>query len=207
MKLEDKVNNIQGYFSVKSYKKDGSVETYEDKNLIMDKARSNMAELIGGYNAGQPINKFVLGNKGHNGEDILDYKKVGENGEFISSNTKLFAELGEGTDRNNKEDFVYEITFDPIGSELSKTDTTAVGKIKDSTITEACEVSRLINGRTCTYTITIPDYAGNPVGEGSVVAYTEAALYAGDDIFSMKSFPARVKEDSVKLIVLWSLTF
>ena len=39
------------------------------------------------------------------------------------------------------------------------------------------------------------------------MSYTEAALYAGDNIFSMKTFPARVKEDTVKLEITWSIVF
>jgi len=206
MILKDKID-FQGEFKIKMYKKDGSIEEYTDKNLIMDKARSNMAELVGGYTQGVPIDKFVLGNKGHNGTDILDYKKVGANDEFISSRTKLFAEDSAYNDANDKENFSYEISFDVQSDTSLKDDQNAVGRITGSDETQECEVQRLVNDRTCTYTITIPDFAGNKVGEGAVVAYTEAALYAGQDIFSMKTFPARVKEDTVKFVITWSIIF
>ena len=112
MILKDNIE-FQGHFSVKMFKKDGSIETYEDKNLIMDKARSNMAELVGGYNIGVPIAQFVLGNKGHNESDILDYKKVGANDEFISSRTEMFSQdSAYDTHNNNLVPFVYEIDFD-----------------------------------------------------------------------------------------------
>jgi len=206
MILKDKVD-FQGHFSVKVFKKDGSVEVYEEKNLIMDRARSNMAELVGGYSEGVAINKFVLGNKGHNGKDILDYKKVGANDEFVSTRTKLFAQDPDYDSANDKDSFVYEIDFNVESDTASVTDSAAVGKVAGSSDTQTCEVKRVVADRTCTYTITIPDNAGNKDGEGAVVAYTEAALYAGDDIFSMKTFPARVKEDTVKFEITWSIIF
>jgi hypothetical protein len=204
MILKDKID-FQGHFSVKAFKKDGSVEVYEDKNLIMDTARSNMAELVGGFTNGEPIDKFVLGNKGHKGTDILDYKKVGDTDGFVSTRAALYAEIGDNAD-NGKDNFVYEIRFD-AKSNTASTTVAAQGTIKDAGDNEACEVRRVVTSRTCTYTITIPDYAGNKAAAGDVVAYTEAALYAGDDIFSMKTFPARVKEDTVKFEITWAIIF
>jgi len=205
MILKDKID-FQGHFSVKAFKKDGTIEVYEDKNLIMDKARSNMAELVGGYSEGVAIDQFVLGNKGHNGTDILDYKKVGENDEFVSTRTMLFAQDDAYDDDDNK-NFSYEITFNVKSDNAATTDTEAVGRIHGSDDTQTCEVRRVVADRTCTYTITIPDFAGNQTGEGAVMAYTEAALYAGQDIFSMKTFPARVKEDTVKFEITWAIIF
>jgi len=208
MILKDKID-FQGHFSVKAFKKDGSVELYEDKNLIMDKARSNMAELVGGYTEGVAINQFILGNKGHNGDDILNYKKVGENGEFVSSRDKMFSQDPDYDDDDNK-NFSYEISFDVKSNDATTTDSEAVGKIHGSDDTQTCEVRRVVTDRTCTYTITIPDVAGNQVdgdGNATVMAYTEASLYAGVDIFSMKTFPARVKEDTVKFEITWSIIF
>lgn len=207
MILKDNIE-IKGIFSIKMFKKDGSIEEYKEKpNLIMDTARSNMAELVGGYSEGVAIDQFVLGNKGHNGTDILDYKKVGANDEFISTRTSLFAQDGAYNAANGKASFVYEIGFNVESNTTSKTDSAAVGKIAGAAETQTCEVKRVVADRTCTYTITIPDNAGNDNGEGAVVAYTEAALYAGPDIFSMKTFPARVKEDTVKFEITWAIIF
>ena len=214
MILKDKVD-LRGEFAIRAYKKDGTIEVYEDKNLIMDTARTNMAEIIGGWNAGVPINKFVLGNKGHNGTDILDYKKVGENNEFLSSNTMLFAEdpdndeTDDSDGSNGKANFTYDIIFDVKSGDASTTDSAPKTKIngEDATEDKKCTITRTVNSRTCTYTVTIPDACGNRDGEDAVVAYTEAALYAGDKIFSMKTFPARVKEDTVKFEITWAIIF
>jgi len=52
--------------------------------------------------------------------------------------------------------------------------------------------------------VTVPVENANETG---VVAYTEAALYSNEEMFSMKTFPARVKENTVKFIITWSIMF
>ena len=206
MNLKDNIDFV-GHFAIKVFKKDGSIEEYQDKNLIMDRARQNMAQLVGGVVnggdkvEGQPINKFVLGNEGHVGDNILDYKKVGSNG-FDSTRTSLFSEEGD----DNSE--YYTLTFDPKGgSTKANIKATGVNSNKDGN-EDGCTLKRTVSAQTCTYVITIPDAcANNSSGDTSVIAYTEAALYAGDDIFSMKTFPARVKEDTVKFEITWSIVF
>jgi hypothetical protein len=39
------------------------------------------------------------------------------------------------------------------------------------------------------------------------VIYTEAALYTGADIFAMKTFKAKIKDSSVLLRIIWTITF
>jgi len=204
MNLKDNIDFV-GHFAIKVFKKDGSIEEYEDKNLIMDRARQNMAQLVGGVTngsdrtKGEPINKFVLGTEGHVGDNILDYKKVGSNG-FDSTRTNLFSQA------DNLE--FYTLTFDPTGGS-TKTNINATGvNSKISGNETGCTVTRTVSAQTCTYVITIPDVNANAASsDTSIIAYTEAALYAGDDIFSMKTFPARVKEDTVKFEITWSIIF
>ena len=208
MILNDQVNFV-GVFSIKAFNADGTVDEYTEKNLIMDEARRNMAQLVGGVTSagdtrGMHINQFVLGTKGHNGTDILNYIKVGDAG-FTSARTSLFSE--DIADAKN-----YRIGFDTTGG-LDVTDANATGRmyaggaagIIDSTKNT---VRRVVSDRTVTYTITVPaTNANSGDADNPVVAYTEAALYAGDEIFSMKTFPARVKEDTVKFEITWSIIF
>ena len=208
MILNDQVNFV-GVFSIKAFNADGTVDEYTEKNLIMDEARRNMAQLVGGVTSagdtqGMHINQFVLGTKGHNGTDILNYIKVGDAG-FTSARTSLFSEAI--ADAKN-----YRIDFAVTGG-LDVTDANATGRmyaggaagIIDSTKNT---VRRVVSDRTVTYTITVPaTNANSSEADNPVVAYTEAALYAGAEIFSMKTFPARVKEDTVKFEITWSIIF
>ena len=59
-------------------------------------------------------------------------------------------------------------------------------------------------GSSVTFTFDINSAAGNNNGN---VVYTEAALYAGTNIFAMKTFKAKVKDDSVLLRIIWTITF
>lgn len=215
MLLNDRVNFI-GDFSIKAFKKDGTIEEYREKNLIMDLARTNMAQLIGGVttvtNNGDPINKFVLGTLGHHGTNVLDYVKVGENrvvGDdstvFNSTRTSLYSEeTGSGA-------YNYNIPFDVTGDEDVTVNVDGemfladVSQWTDTAVQNT--IQRVVSERTVTYTITIPTSNANSLPEDPTIAYTEAALYAGDEIFSMKCFPARVKEDTVKLVITWSIIF
>ena len=208
MILNDQVNFV-GVFSIKTFHADGTVDEYTEKNLIMDEARRNMAQLVGGVTTagdvqGMYINQFVLGTKGHNGTDILNYIKVGDAG-FTSARTSLFSEATSGAKN-------YKITFAPAGG-TDVTDINAVGQMFSGAAAGTVDaakntVRRVVSDRTVTYTITVPATnanSGDPANP--VVAYTEAALYAGGEIFSMKTFPARVKEDTVKFEITWSIIF
>jgi hypothetical protein len=212
MLLNDNVD-FYGLFSVKAIDANGNVvDEYTEKNLIMDSARQNMAQLIGnvttaGSAQGTPIDKFVIGTLGHVGTDILDYKKVGENG-FDSSRTALFSEE-DASARN------YHLPFD-VSGDINVTVASTGEMYEGSTLdyTDAADsstVQRVVGGtygRTVTYTITIPASCANSNDLAEpVIAYTEAALYAGEEIFSMKCFPARVKEDTVKFEISWSIIF
>jgi len=206
MQLNDRVQFI-GEFSIKSIYRDGTFDEYKEKNLIMDTARSNMAQLIGGVTSiGEPVNKIVLGTQGHIGIDILAFKVAGT--DYNSTRTQLFSETAITGGLN------YSILFDPSGTAGGNTVTTATGtlfNIATSQIVDAAPntVQRVVTDRTVTYTVTIPAENGNAIAlpPNDIIAYTEAALYAGPDIFSMKTFPARVKEASVELVITWSIIF
>ena len=201
MKLNDGID-FKGEFSITAIKKDGSKEVYVKDNLIMDGARENMAKLVGGVTNGDEgiqINKFVLGTKGHKGSNILDYKKVGKDG-FDSTRTMIFSE-------EMQEEF-YVIPFDVRGGIDVSVESDKCYNSKKTEKFEKCNVRRYVDGRICTFEITIGEDSANASSSNtSIIAYTEASLYAGDNIFSMKTFPARVKEDTVQFVIKWSIIF
>lgn len=200
MNLNDKINFI-GVFSVKSLDANGQViDEFSEKNLIMNNARTNMAQLIGGVDTGsvgEQINKIVLGTLGHNDSDILDPKVAGV--DYDTTRTQLFSEAQSGAVN-------YRIPFDVTGGEdvtVSVEGTRYEGSSVVGSPESGNSIQRVVSGTTVTYTITIPAANAND----GIVAYTEAALYAGTDIFSMKTFPARVKEDTVQFEITWSIIF
>ena len=205
MLLNDKID-FYGVFSSKSLDKNNNViDEYTEKNLIMDTARNNMAQIIGGASVGEPINKFVIGTLGHVGTNILDPKQVGTNG-FDSTRTYLFSEEAGSGAKNYSIGFTVSGTLDETLENVEGTmfeGTTQVAQPAEQINT----VRRVISDRTITYTVTIPAAAANDNTNGAAIAYTEAALYSGDEMFSMKTFPARVKEDTVKFEITWAIIF
>lgn len=207
MQLNDKID-FKGNFKITTYYADGTTDVYEEKNLIMDEARRNMANLIGGVTSGSdygfPIDKIVLGTLGHSGGDILDPIAVGEEG-FETVRTATFSEE-DATAYN------YRIDFDVTGT--SDETVTPTGDLYSGSTfvqTDASNntVQRVVSDRSVTYTVTIPAANANPEDGSSVsvIPYTEAALYANGKIFSQKCFAARVKESTVSFVIEWSLLF
>lgn len=215
MNLKDElvVNpEVYGVFNIKTFDKDNNIiEDWTDPNLIVYTARAVMAGSIGSYVASteiQPINKFYLGTRGHRGDNILDTVLVGEEqtgmGLFDPERTQLFSqESGE---------YNYGIEFNPTGGKTVTRETLA-GTLYSGTVSNGADeptntIKREITGlreNEVKYTITIETPNANVPGQAT--PYTEAALYAGDNLFAMKTFPARVKESTVKFVITWSIIF
>ena len=216
MILDDTIK-IQGHFKITSYKKDGSVDIYEDKNLVMDVARNTMARMIAN-NGGVPINKFLIGTQGHSDNNILNPIAVGTNN-FNTLRTKLYSQETNA--------FFYNIKWDsnnPYNSNLNidnsivwsddKISLFGIGNKRSEDGSDnvnheniPCPVTIEVIGNKVTYTISIVEDAANGDSGLDVVAFTEAALMCDDDIFSMKTFSARVKEDTVRHVIEWAIIF
>ena len=179
---------LSGHIIVECLDKTGKVlDRFENHNLIMDKARTAMSSLACALTTAEPINKFVLGTEGHITGDFLTPK--GEAQGFLSSRTQLFSE--------ESADFTYPIEFTNPG--------TASGScVVDSEPDSGTTITMSYVGNDVEYTINIPETAANGAG---ISVFTEAALYAGGNIFSMKCFPAKIKENTVSLKVIWKILF
>ena len=154
MNLQDKVDCV-GQFRIESHYADGTVDVFEEKNLIMDIARNNMARLLGGVTTGEseakPISKFVLGTDGHLDGNILTPKTVGSDG-FESTRTNIFSE--EDPTKTN-----YAITFDASGDANVTVDGTGqffTGTVAGNIDTDVNTIQRVVADRTVTYTINVP---------------------------------------------------
>lgn len=215
MKLKDSAeinSDVYGVFNIKSYNAEGEViDDYTDNNLIVYTARAVMAGNIGDYLtpvAITPINSFVMGTRGHRAENILDTVLVGETqpglGIFNPERSSLFSE--------ESNEYNYKISFNPQGGKTvtrgNLTGTLRQGSTTIRTDDATNSVVREVTGirdNELRYTITIETPNANV--QGQATPYTEAALYAGDNLFAMKTFPARVKENTVKFVITWSIIF
>lgn len=189
--MEDKYTNyVSGHIIVEALDANNNIlDRYEEHNLIMDKARTSISRLACGITGSlsKPINKFVLGTEGHKSGDYLTPKTSTEG--FISSRTMLFSE--------DSVSYEYPIAFTNPGT---ATGSCVIVSEPDSGST----VSLLHENNNVQYTIEIPATAANNTG---IAVYTEAALYAGYNIFSMKCFPAKIKDNTVALRIIWKILF
>lgn len=179
---------LKGHLTIESYDKFGNLlEKYENHNLIMDAARIAMAQMTAGLSNSSEINKFVLGTAGHIGGDYLNPKTEAEG--FVGTRTQLFSEETLG--------YTYPIAFDTPGTP------TGVCPIVSEPDTGS-SITIAYTDKSVEYTINITEVAANNSG---VTVFTEAALYSGSNIFSMKCFPGKIKDNTVSLKIVWKILF
>lgn len=205
-----KMNNVNGIFSIKSIDLNGNViDEYIENNLILNTARNSMAGLVGGVTGSNgPINRFVMGTSGHMDNDTDIPVTEGEErspdgGVFDSARTNIYSEALSKT--------MYMIDFDLRSSESTHAEAGIPGEKRIGsgnwiTDAETNNIIRKVEGRTLVYTITIGEHNANPVDPG-VIPYTEAGLYSGDNLFAMKTFPQKLKDDTVAFIITWTINF
>lgn len=187
--MVDKIN-FKGHLTIQALDKAGNViDQWADNNLIMETARINMANAIAGMNSGNYINKLVIGTKGHNA-DYLIPKTEAEG--FVNTRTQLFSQ----------EDGSYFYTVEFANTNGVNGNLTLVQE--DDTTGESSVVNCVVTGSDILYTFDIPGTNAN--GPGTTV-FTEAALYSGNNIFSMKCFKGKIKDDSVALRIIWKIMF
>ena len=186
--FEDSIN-FAGHFTVQTInsKTQEVIDEYIDNNMIMQSARQIMAERLLNVTSRPTIDKIVIGTQGHKTGDILTPKDASDG--FVSTRTELFSEeLAE---------YFYPIEFTiPGTSSGSCTD------IIEPSI--GSTVSVFQTDSDVTYTVSI---AANAANDGTSTVYTEAALYAGTNIFSMKTFRAKIKDDSTIIRIIWKISF
>lgn len=182
------IKPVQGHIVVECLNQNKEViDRFENHNLIMDSARIAIPKLACGLSTSSEMNKIVLGTEGHVSGDLLTPK--GEAQGFISSRTQLFSE--------ESQTYAYPIVFTNPG--------TASGScsiVSEPNSGSTINLEYITNS--IQYTIEIPNDAANGTG---VTSFTEAALYAGTNIFSMKCFPAKIKDNTVSLRIVWKIIF
>ncbi|QPX62920.1 hypothetical protein F207_120 [Campylobacter phage F207] len=186
--MVESINPPKGYFKIELLDKDRNViDTFEKHNLVVNGSRPVLASHMAGRST-TPVNKLVLGTRGHIGNNLMMPKTANEG--FTAARTQLFAEE-EG-------EFCYNVNFTPPQS-----DGQAVVTEDDVGAGSTVEVTNSNN--TITYRIELSTTAGN--GTSGAVGYTEAGLYAGNDLFCMRTFAVRSKDVSSILRITWTLIF
>lgn len=183
--MKDNIKAFKGHFKLEEISKDGSSRVIvDDKNLIVNNASEMMAKIVGGYyhsSTAPDIDKFLLGAGGHNPSNPLQIRA----GWPDPTVTELY-------------DSEYEISFTPPNG------TGESSLIIDTSTPESGnDVSMTTVGNIVTFTIIISEANAN-IPEGG---YSEAALFMGNEIFAMKCFPFKQKDENTEWKITWALTF
>lgn len=114
--------------------------------------------------------------------------------------------------------YYYDINFS-LEADTSNNTNLAIGTSKDNrcgcTVSMPEDVSPdILNQTICQFVFTIPknqankQHSASEVGFNSEISlFTEAGLYVNGRLFSMKTFPAKVKDDTTELKVTWKIIF
>ena len=188
--MEDKyTTKVKGHMTVEAIKDNIVVDSWEDANMIMSNARLNMTKIIAGMSGGNYINKVVIGTEGHVDGDILTPKA------YTETRTELFSEEADDA-------YSFHINFENTTGANGVS--TTITPVPDTYYSGDCTIDIQQLETDITYVIEVPESAGN--GDG-VAVYTEAALYADDNIFAMRTFTGKIKDPSTILRITWKLTF
>lgn len=209
------------------------LDVEDDRNMIVVNSRSAIAKLFVGLSSSKNPTKFLLGNCGSTPYNKLIAKTASEG--FVKSRTALFAEdaivnVNTGTtidvvigDKISYKSKNYEIItagshivtdatitdtdtfvwleFDPEAVHINFVTDGATGNTPSNVGT----VTTSISGTAVTISLELASGDGN--GQTGNMHYTEAGIYCGDDLFCMKTFPVKVKDETVTLTLEWTITF
>ena len=197
---------IEGFFSIKCLDKNNNIiDFYEKKNTIMLKSKTTMANQIGGLNTDGIIGSFTLGTEGANTGGITSKAVDPAQTELFCQSSVPgpvgaywmcdFTSIGSGLATINGRG-----NFDSSGNNIGN-DSNSV-------------VNVTVNGDYVEYTITIDALDANGTG---LEAYSEASLCTNlnkdfaagvsGDIFAMRTFGNKIKDNSVKLVITWRIQF
>lgn len=198
MNFNENSHKLRGHFSIESLDKDGNViDSWSSKNIITNTARIEFAKIIAGVEQAGAINRFVMGTKGHVGDDVLTPK--GEDEGFTASVTDIFS--GQEAAELNKT--WSQLSFTPSGSMTSTTALDVLDGANNNSTVDISILGVVENMPVVQYTFNIAQDAFNCENNG--VIYTECGLYKDEKLIAMRTFKGKVKEDTVSFRIIWSI--
>jgi len=231
---ENFMKPVEGYFTIEALRDGEVVDTFESSNKIMISSKKIMAYTMMGTglegSANPPISTVVLGTAGYADGNLLVPKS------FDYTKTNLFSEdAGTAGGITGTAGDTWPITWDPslpatipglantytVIDEGYTTNPNLAAPSGDASYVQVTTDTDGIN-YTITYTFTI--HNGNANGKAAdlsdkAIAWTEAALYVHWDrnlavepkqlgeIFAMRTFPAKIKDNATSFKITWKVIF
>jgi len=201
---DNSMKPTEGFFKIEQFENGKLIDVFEDHNLIMRDSKRTVAYLTSGaYPDGISdmfINTFALGTGGTVDGDLLTPKS------FDYERPNMFSEAeGKPT---------YPITWNPKTADSGGNVTvTSEGSAQIPSITNNSAVSiNIENDSTIVYVINISNANANGAGDGAI-AWTEASLYNAEAYgnygrnFAMRTFSAKIKENTTNFRITWKIVF
>ena len=181
----------------------------KDEGFVKERTRLFAETLAGTVNVGQALpiirkNDVIYVNatandaKGYYRFKSADVQNYVVN-DIVIADTSLWEFLGA------TKPYTYTVTFELPGTNDAPGGTD-VANLVEGDANAGSAVKVLQSGTSVTFTFDIATGAGNKQNDTTSV-FTEAALYANDRIFAMKTFKAKVKDSTVLLRIVWTITF
>ena len=130
------------------------------------------------------------------------YRYLGPGAELLQISTVDFTATELWKDEGTIEPYTYWVDFDLPGFDNVEADNISerdTGSGSSVTVSQENEIVK--------FTFDLSTVAGNGANGDVTSVYTEAALYANDRIFSMKTFKAKVKDSTILLRIVWAISF
>lgn len=207
MQINDKFSKPVGHFKIETFKKNKLIDSFEEHNLIMNKAREHFMKVLSGmYAENKAINCLKLGTRGvqevENDGKIEQFDAIPKDADsgFNDSRTDLFC----GTPVSTQGIEWAGISFTPSGDvDTSRASNTTDGGNNDSTV----DIYIVTTGEspTLTYVFNISADAFN--GATGYAKYNEAGLYADDVLIAMRTFRSKSKDSETSMRITWSISF
>lgn len=204
--MKDFFNGIKGQFKLESrdeINNEWKIEV-EDKNLVMNTASIVMATIVGGSSYNKTLStggNFVL-----NQVPVINTFKLGFGGHNTLNPTSTRTDWPNPavTDLYNTK---YVIRFEPNGTTPTGIPATVLDSVKYDNSTTVSEASNTViitrENNVVSYEIFIKEPNCVTLDGG----LSEAGLFVGNNIFAMKCFPFRQKDNTTEWKITWSITW
>lgn len=188
---------------------DGMPFVPKDETSGLDKAREHLfSEVVGEtYQIGDVVEKLLTYDliKVHDSESDSDiiYRYNGKNADnYIISAENISVDFT----KYDTAPYTYELNF-----HLPRTNTFGEDESFADGTTDVAQVVQTDTSVTFTFIISMENGNNQHVNEPGYTVpttlFNEAGLYVNDRLFSIKTFSSRVKDESIKLRIIWTITF
>lgn len=149
--------------------------------------------------------------KVQNFKDVTKHAYYQYNGEYAKNFVVDNVTLGKYFTKLNNKPYTYTINFRLPGVDMKDNESCVLADVGSDASNDSVRVN--IKDTSVIFTFYVDVNNGNQQEhdedeyDDATSLFSEAGLYVNDRLFSMKTFGSKVKDESVKLRIIWTITF